>query len=318
MLRGLELSLQQQQRNTQRRCFTSRAKPRVAVGMSGGVDSAVTALLLKQEGYEVVGVFMKNWDTLEESGVDCQADKDAADAEKICNHLDIPFRHVNFVKEYWNEVFTPLLETYAQGETPFPDVDCNRHIKFGHFHSHCLDRLDCDLVATGHYARVDHGGGPNGTSLLLQAVDKSKDQTLFLSTVPQEALSRTLFPLGEFHKDMVKKMATAHGLEWVARKPESMGICFVGKRDFKDFLDQYVAPAAGEFVDIDTGKVVGSHQGAHKYTLGQRIRQPGMPERHYVVSKDLDTQARIFFTKCLNKRCFIFMLILPLYKSLKV
>lgn len=153
-------------------------------------------------------------------------------------------------------------------------------------------------MATGHYARVDHGRGPNGTSLLLQAVDRCKDQTLFLSTVPQEALARTLFPLGEFHKDMVKKMACAHGLEWVARKPESMGICFVGKRDFKEFLDQYVAPSAGEFVDIDTGRVVGSHQGAHKYTLGQRIRQPGMPERHYVVSKDLDTQAHFFQQIC--------------------
>jgi len=262
----------------------------VAVGMSGGVDSAVSALLLKQSGkYEVTGVFMKNWDTLEESGGDCQADKEAADAERICNHIGVPFRHVNFVKEYWSEVFEPTLETYTRGQTPFPDVDCNRHIKFGHFHDYCREQLGCDMVATGHYARVDHSSGP--TSQLLRAVDRVKDQTLFLSTVRQDALRRSLFPLGEMHKEMVKKMAVAAGLEWVAQKRESMGICFVGKRDFKEFLDQYVDPGpGGDLIDIDTGKVIGAHEGVHKYTLGQRIKQAGMAEKMYVVDKNLDNQ----------------------------
>jgi len=268
---------------------------RIAVGMSGGVDSAVTAMLLKKaagsqgQGHEVVGVFMKNWDSLEETGRDCQADKEAADAERICQHLDIPFRQVDFVKEYWNEVFTPLLEGYQNGETPFPDVDCNRNIKFGHFHRHCVEELGCDYVASGHYARVNHNSA-SGESQLLQAMDRVKDQTLFLSQVRQEALQRSLFPLGNLTKDVVKAIASSGGLDWVAKKRESMGICFIGKRSFKTFIDEYVAPSSGDLIDIDTGKVLGRHDGAHKYTLGQRVRIAGANDRLFVVDKDIGSQ----------------------------
>ena len=264
-------------------------KLKICVGMSGGVDSAVTALLLKQSGHEVIGVFMKNWEALEESGTQCPADKEAADAEKICDHIQIPFRQVNFVKEYWNEVFNPLLEDYQRGETPFPDVDCNRHIKFGHFHRYCVEDLGCDYVATGHYARINH---LPDQSQLLQAVDRVKDQTLFLSQVPQSALRKTLFPMGDFTKDVVKKIASSAGLDWVAKKKESMGICFIGKRKdgFQNFMDEFVTPCQGDVVDIDTGQILGQHEGIHKFTLGQRYRIPGQDSKLYVVSKSLDDQ----------------------------
>lgn len=257
--------------------------------MSGGVDSTVAAYLLKKSGYDVQGVFMKNWDTLEESGRDCQADKEAAEAEKICQHLEIPFTQVNFVKEYWNDVFCPMIQDVQKGETPNPDVDCNRDIKFHHFHRHCLEKLDCEMVATGHYARVHHA---DDQSFLLQAMDRVKDQTIFLSQISQDSLRKTLFPLGDYTKDVVKKLAASIGLAWVADKKESMGLCFVGKRrdGFQSFVDEYVTPSEGNFVDIDTGQVIGRHDGIHKWTVGQRCKIGGLTKKYYIVDKNVKSQ----------------------------
>ena len=270
------------------------AAKRVVIGMSGGVDSSVAAHMLKSKGFEVIGVFMKNWDTVDEQGI-CQADKEAEDAEWVCNKLQIPFKHVNFVKEYWSEVFNKLVTEYEAGLTPNPDVDCNRYIKFGHFYDHCKDQIDCDAIATGHYARTSFGDfledfRPYQNVKLLVAMDRIKDQTFFLSQIPQQALRSTMFPLGHMTKDVVKKLATSIGLERIASKKESMGICFVGKRKsgFQDFLKEYTTEKPGVIIDIETYKEVGEHQGCHFWTLGQGLKIPGKKHKSYVCQKDME------------------------------
>lgn len=269
---------------------------RVVLGMSGGVDSTVSALLLKKRGFEVVGVFMRNWDGVDETGV-CTADKDCEEAERVASKLNIKFHVVNFVKEYWNEVFTDLIDDYSAGLTPNPDILCNSRLKFTHFHNYANESIGCDAVATGHYARNSYGenfenekeGRP---AYLLQAVDRTKDQSFFLSQIPQQALQKSMFPVGELTKKVVKEIARHAGFEDIADKKESMGICFVGKknapgrRGFQEFIAEYIDENPGNFVDIDTGAVVGQHRGVHQWTIGQKTKLRVKDFAYFVSSKD--------------------------------
>ncbi|XP_063989517.1 mitochondrial tRNA-specific 2-thiouridylase 1 isoform X2 [Diachasmimorpha longicaudata] len=252
----------------------------IVVGLSGGVDSAVAALLLKRKGFNVTAVFLRNWDTADETGK-CLADEDYKDAEYISKKINIPLVEVNFVKEYWHEVFTYLLESYEGGYTPNPDIMCNKNIKFKKFYNFARENLKADAIATGHYARSSFGPyledyKPGAKVKLLHAVNQKKDQTFFLSQVSQESLQRCMFPLGEMMKTDVKKLAVEAGLGVIAQKPESMGICFIGTRTFQNFIPQ-------------TGEVVGQHQGIHCWTLGQGCRIAGSSEKLFVLRKDIKT-----------------------------
>lgn len=267
---------------------------KVICGISGGVDSAVSALILKIKGYDVEGLFMKNWDTANEHGV-CMADVDREDAKFVCDHLGIPLHEVNFVKEYWNEVFSAFLKDLQQGKTPNPDVLCNKYIKFDAFYKHAIDTLGADAIATGHYVRtsagfnlddIDERKGVN----LLKARDIRKCQTLFLSQISQEALRHSIFPVGDMLKQDVKQLAKEAGLEHIANRKESMGICFIGKRNFHDFIEDYMEPRPGNFVHLETGKIVGKHKGIHNWTKGQRTLIPGLGGgAMFVAEKDLTT-----------------------------
>ena len=276
-----------------------RGVRRVVVGMSGGVDSTVSALLLKQRGYEVVGVFMRNWDGRDETGF-CSADKDCEEAEKVASRLGIEFHVKDFVKEYWNEVFQELLEGYKKGLTPNPDILCNSRVKFTHFFDYALNDIGCDAIATGHYARNSFGedlehSRDDQRAELLKSVDRTKDQTFFLSQVPQKALRKTIFPVGELTKPVVKQIAKGAGFTEIAEKKESMGICFVGKkvgpggRGFQEFISEYLVDKPGKFVDLDTGLEVGSHTGVHQWTIGQRCKINRDEDAYFVVSKDTGT-----------------------------
>lgn len=260
---------------------------RVVLGMSGGVDSSVAAYLLKRQGYNVIGVFMKNWDEEDEQGV-CTATEDYEDVQKVCYQLDIPYYTVNFEKEYWDRVFEYFLDEYNRGRTPNPDVVCNKEIKFKSFLNYAI-KLDADYLATGHYARVSY---QDGKFLLLRGGDSSKDQSYFLCTLGQEQLKKVLFPIGELTKKEVREIAEEQDL-YTADKEESMGICFIGERDFKKFLSNYLPAQPGEIKTLD-GKIVGHHDGLMYYTLGQRKGlgigggkgdDSGRP--WYVVNKDL-------------------------------
>ncbi|CAH1117218.1 unnamed protein product [Phaedon cochleariae] len=264
---------------------------RVVIGISGGVDSAVAALLLKNKGFSVHGVFMQNWDIRDEKGA-CSSEEDYADAQFICEKLNIKLHHVNFVKEYWTEVFSKLIGDYELGFTPNPDILCNRNIKFNYFYKYALEKLDADAIATGHYAKTSFGPyledyEPNKDVRLLFAKDKRKDQTFFLCQIKQEPLRKTMFPLCDITKSEVKHMAIEHGLEKIAVKPESMGICFIGSRNFQNFIQEYISDKPGNFVDIDTGKIVGQHKGVHQWTLGQRTKLPGLPMAYFIARKDV-------------------------------
>ncbi|GEN31008.1 tRNA-specific 2-thiouridylase [Cerasibacillus quisquiliarum] len=256
---------------------------RVVVGMSGGVDSSVTALLLKEQGYDVVGIFMKNWDDTDEFGV-CTATEDYDDVIRVCNQLDIPYYAVNFEKEYWDKVFTYFLDEYRAGRTPNPDVMCNKEIKFKAFLDHALS-LGADYVATGHYARVRE---TDGTYEMLRGVDANKDQTYFLNQLTSDVLKRVMFPLGHLEKHEVREMAKKHQLV-TANKKDSTGICFIGERDFKQFLSEYLPAQPGEMRTL-SGEVKGKHDGLMYYTIGQRqglgIGGPGEP--WFVVGKNLE------------------------------
>ncbi|XP_041378075.1 mitochondrial tRNA-specific 2-thiouridylase 1-like [Gigantopelta aegis] len=272
----------------------NRIVRRVACGISGGVDSAVAALILKQKGYDVFGLFMQNWDIADETGK-CQVDKDRDDARMVCSHLKIPFHEVSFVKEYWNDVFLSMVKEYEQGFTPNPDVMCNKHIKFDAFFHHAIYKLGADAIATGHYARTSCGFhldkvNYNEGVKLLTAVDSAKDQTLFLSQISQDALQRTIFPIGDLTKDVVKKIAVQAGLAKIAERKESMGICFIGSRNFSKFIEEYIEPTEGDFVHVETGKVVGKHKGTHYWTLGQRALIGGLSKAFFVVEVHPDTQ----------------------------
>jgi len=274
---------------------------RVVLGVSGGVDSAVAAYLLLKKGFQVIGVFMRNWDTQDESSTCPNLESDLEDATSVCRHLNIELVQVSFVKEYWNDVFSDLLRDYQIGLTPNPDVLCNRFVKFGAFYRHAFDNLDAYAIATGHYARTTFGSfleyyRPNHNVEMKRATDPTKDQTLFLSQISQEALRKTMFPVGELFKHQVRRIAREAGMESISKKKDSTGICFIGDRKFTDFINEYVPEKVGPFIDIDTNKHVGFHKGVHHWTIGQGCNISGLSEKHYVIKRDPATQT-IFIGK---------------------
>ena len=238
---------------------------RVVVGLSGGVDSAVTAWLLKQQGYEVIGIFMKNWEEDDDSQY-CASNIDFVDAAAVADVIGIEIEHVNFAAEYKDRVFAEFLREYSSGRTPNPDILCNAEIKFKSFLDHAM-RLGAEKIATGHYARVRLNEA-TGKHELLKGLDPSKDQSYFLHRLNQAQLSKTLFPVGELHKTEVRRLADEIGLP-NAKKKDSTGICFIGERPFRDFLNQYIAKEPGPIKD-EKGRTIGQHVGLSFYTLGQR------------------------------------------------
>lgn len=239
------------------------AKPRVVVGLSGGVDSAVTAYLLKKQGYDVVGIFMKNWEDDDDSEY-CSSNEDFVDAASVADVIGIEIEHVNFAAEYKDRVFAEFLREYQSGRTPNPDVLCNAEIKFKAFLDHAM-RLGAEKIATGHYARVRERAG---SFQLLKGLDDSKDQSYFLHRLNQAQLGKTLFPVGELRKTEVRRIAGEIGLP-NAKKKDSTGICFIGERPFREFLNRYISKEPGPIKD-PKGRTIGRHQGLSFYTLGQR------------------------------------------------
>ena len=258
----------------------------IIVGMSGGVDSSVAALLLKQRGHAVRGLFMKNWE--EDDGTEyCTAREDLEDAARVCDRLGIELHTANFAAEYWDNVFEEFLREYAAGRTPNPDVLCNREIKFKQFKRYARE-LGAGAIGTGHYARVSRS--EEGTRLL-KGVDRNKDQSYFLQALEPGQLDNVVFPVGELEKTAVRELAARHGLH-NHRKKDSTGICFIGERRFRDFLSNWVPPDPGPIVD-ETGRVLGEHAGLAYYTLGQRqgLGIGGLAGRDeapwYVMTKEL-------------------------------
>lgn len=258
---------------------------RVVVGISGGVDSSVAAYLLKQQGHEVIGLFMVNWEEIDGT---CTAETDYEDVKRVCNKIGIPYYSVNYAKEYYDRVFKHFLEEYKRGRTPNPDVLCNREIKFGPFLEQAR-RLGADMIATGHYCKKIE---KDGKYYLAKSHDLNKDQSYFLNQLSQSQLQSVLFPLAEIDKPEVRRIAAELELS-TATKKDSTGICFIGERNFKNFLKNYLPAMPGDIVDLE-GNKVGRHDGLMYYTLGQRRglniggRKGGNGERWFVVKKDLD------------------------------
>ncbi|WIK66736.1 tRNA 2-thiouridine(34) synthase MnmA [Globicatella sanguinis] len=244
--------------------MTDNKNTRVVIGMSGGVDSSVAALLLKQQGYDVVGLFMKNWDDTDDEGY-CTATEDYEDVAKVAEQIGIPYYSVNFEKEYWDRVFEYFLQEYRNGRTPNPDVMCNKEIKFKAFLDYAMG-LGADYIAMGHYAQVETD--ENGVVHLLRGKDANKDQTYFLSQLSQAQLKKAMFPLGHLEKPQVRKIAEEAGLA-TAKKKDSTGVCFIGERDFNEFLANYLPNKPGKMMTLD-GRVMGEHMGLMYYTIGQR------------------------------------------------
>ena len=262
---------------------------KVVIGMSGGVDSSVAAIMLQKQGYEVIGLFMRNWDSLADgemngptttSGI-CPQEEDYNDAKAVCEALNIPLYRKDFVKEYWNYVFTYFLEELKNGRTPNPDIMCNKYIKFDMFAKEAR-KLGADYIATGHYARLEDGK-------LLRGVDSNKDQTYFLSQVSKEQFKNVLFPIGDLEKTEVRQIAEEYHL-LTAKKKDSTGICFIGERNFKNFLKNYLPNQPGDVVNIDTKEIIGKHVGLMNYTIGQRrgLNIGGTDDKMFVVGKDLE------------------------------
>ncbi len=247
---------------------------KVMIGLSGGVDSAVAAYLLKKQGYEVIGGFMRNWDALANNDYlgnptinasQCPQEKDYQDAKAVAEKLGIPLLRADFVKEYWDSVFTYFLNEYKKGRTPNPDVFCNKYIKFDSFLNFALSS-GCEKIAMGHYAKK---GSYEGNDFLFKAFDKNKDQSYFLSQINESQISSCLFPLGEITKPQVRDIAHELGLSSVMDKKDSTGVCFIGERNFRQFLSNYLPAQKGNIVEGKTGKVVGTHNGVLYYTIGQ-------------------------------------------------
>ena len=263
---------------------------KVVVGMSGGVDSSVAAILLKNQGYEVIGLFMRNWDSTinndflgnpNDLNDICPQEKDYNDALKVCEKIGIPLKRVDFVKEYWDYVFTYFLDELKKGRTPNPDIMCNKYIKFDMFLKEAI-KLGADYIATGHYAKIKDGK-------LYRGDDENKDQSYFLSQVTKKQFEKVLFPVGELNKTEVRKIAHEYDLI-TADKKDSTGICFIGERNFKKFLENYLPNNPGDIVNIDTNEVLGKHIGLMYYTVGQRrgLNIGGSKERLFVCKKDLE------------------------------
>jgi tRNA-specific 2-thiouridylase len=258
---------------------------KVVVGMSGGVDSAVAAYLLKKEGYEVIGLFMRNWDSNINNDIEgitdgiCPQELDYIDAKKVCDELNIPLYRVDFIKEYWDYVFSYFLKELERGRTPNPDIMCNKFIKFDLFIKEAR-KLGADKIATGHYARIEG-------NKLLRGIDNNKDQTYFLSQVNVNQLKDVLFPVGNYNKDEVRRIAKENNLV-VHNKKDSTGICFIGERNYQKFVSNYLKSNPGDIIDIETNRVVGTHNGLMNYTIGQRknVGLSGDDKRHYVCGKD--------------------------------
>ena len=264
-------------------------KKKVVIGMSGGVDSSVAAIILQKQGYEVIGLFMRNWDSFADGEVEgapttdqgiCPQEVDYNDAVKVCEKLGIKLYRKDFVKEYWDYVFTYFLDELKAGRTPNPDIMCNKYIKFDMFEQEAR-KLGADYIATGHYCRLVDGK-------FMRAVDKNKDQSYFLSQVSKEQFKDVLFPIGDMVKSDVRKIAEEYGLI-TADKKDSTGICFIGERNFTKFLKNYLPNKSGDVIDIDTGKKIGEHIGLMNYTIGQRrgLNIGGYNDRMFVVGKDL-------------------------------
>jgi len=262
---------------------------KVVIGMSGGVDSSVAAIVLQKQGYEVIGLFMRNWDSLADgelngpttkSGI-CPQEEDYNDAKAVCDKLGIPLYRKDFVKEYWDYVFTYFLDELKKGRTPNPDIMCNKYIKFDMFAKEAK-KLGADYIATGHYARIEN-------NKLLRGIDSNKDQTYFLSQVSKEQFNNVLFPIGDMQKSEVRKIAEEYDLI-TAKKKDSTGICFIGERNFKNFLKNYLPNQPGDVVNIETKEIIGKHIGLMNYTIGQRkgLNIGGTKDKMFVVGKDLE------------------------------
>ena len=259
---------------------------KVIVGMSGGVDSSVAAYLLQEQGFQVEGLFMKNWEEDDDEEY-CSAAVDLADAQKICTQIGIHLHTVNFSSEYWDRVFEYFLTEYKAGRTPNPDIICNKEIKFRAFLEHALN-LNADFIATGHYANCTH---TESSSTLLKGLDKNKDQSYFLHTLDQKQLKKSLFPIGGLKKAIVRKIAKENNFETFDKK-DSTGICFIGERKFRDFLKNYIPVQPGEIRTLED-EVIGQHEGAMYYTIGQRQglgiggQRKYSEDPWYVVEKDI-------------------------------
>lgn len=264
------------------------SKKKVVVGMSGGVDSSVAALILKEQGYDVVGLFMRNWHEEDESGA-CTAEQDYSDVRRVAGLLDIPYYTLDLSKEYADRVFKYFLEEYSHGRTPNPDVLCNREIKFGPFKEFAKG-LGADYIATGHYAGTETR---DGKTYLIRAKDENKDQTYFLNQLSNEQITNVLFPLTEIAKPEVREIAKKYNLA-TAEKKDSTGICFIGERNFRKFLSEYLPMKPGKIMTLG-GKVIGEHDGVFFYTIGQRkgfglggVKGESNDAPYYVVKKDVE------------------------------